>query len=358
VGGHDRGYPDYTPDPRLGTWDELEGAIRVCHKMGVRVFFFVNIHVFDMATDAYQNELHHCTVRNQKGVPYAAVGWGMDTLGARNGLTHTQLAQVSAGIPEVREIFVRQMRKLAEIGADGIHIDKCHPLPLDFNPRRDGGPDTSPWEGTLRCIKETLESCHAINPEFALSAESNWDRMLTYTGVIWWARLDHRSLMKDTFPQWTPTGAVNQPFSYNAVNLLVLQGCAMLIGPGHYTASMSHSLWVPLSAYIKEIQRIRQHLKDTLFHGELLAPETTTLSGAFACHKDARWSTFRNPKTGKYACVLANLSGQPLQADSIALAHNADGAVEVYQPFEPDQMTQFPLTIMIPPERIVVIAKA
>lgn len=357
IGGHDRGYPEYEPDPRLGTWQELETAVRTCHDMGVRVFFFVNIHVVDMTTDAYRRELHRYTVRNHEDVPYQAVGWGMGTLGARLGQTHAMLAQVSAGLPEVREIFVQRMRKLAEIGADGIHIDKCHPLPLDFNARRDGGPDSSAWEGTLRCIEETLDTCRAINPDFALSVESNWDRMLSYTDVVWWAALGHRSSMKDTFPQWMPTGAVNQPFSYNAVNLLVWQGCAMLVGPGHYTASMGDALWRPLSAYIKEVQRIRQRLKDTLFLGELLETEAATVGGPFAEHEDARWSTFRNNETGKRACVLVNLSAEPLEADSVALKDNTDAIVAVSQPFEPDQTARFPVTITIPPERFVVLAE-
>lgn len=30
VGGHDRGYPEYSPDPRLGTWEELEAGIAAC----------------------------------------------------------------------------------------------------------------------------------------------------------------------------------------------------------------------------------------------------------------------------------------------------------------------------------------
>ena len=357
VGGHDRGYPEYEPDPRLGTWEELEAAVRACHEMGMCVFFFVNIHVFDMTTDEYRNELHHYTARNHEDVPFQAVGWGMGTLGARLGQTHAMLAPVSAGLPEVREIFIRRMRKLAEIGADGVHIDKCHPLPLDFNPRRDGSPDSSPWEGTLRCIEEMLDMCRAVNPDFALSVESNWDRMLSYTDVIWWARLGERSLMKDTFPQWTPTGPVNQPFSYNVVNLLVWQGCAMLVGPGHYTASMGDPLWRSLSAYIGEVQRIRQSLKDALFLGELLETEVLTVGGPFAEHEDARWSTFRDNKTGKRACVLVNMGEEPLEAESVALADNADGEIVVCEPFEPDRTARFPMAITIPPERLVVLAE-
>ena len=48
VGGHDRGYPYYTPDPQLGTWKELEAGIRAAHKLGLRVSFFVNCQPIDM----------------------------------------------------------------------------------------------------------------------------------------------------------------------------------------------------------------------------------------------------------------------------------------------------------------------
>jgi hypothetical protein len=202
-----------------------------------------------------------------------------------------------------------------------------------------------------------LDACRAINPDFALSVESRWDRMLSYTDVIWWATLDQPSSMKDTFPQWTPTGAVNQSFSYNVVNLLVWQGCAMLVGPGHYTASMGAALWRPLSAYIREVQRIRQDLKDVLFLGELLGAEAIVLGGPFFEHEDARWSVFRDVKTGLRACVLVNLSSEPLEADSVALADNADGAAVVCQPFELDRTTRFPVTITISPEQFVVLAE-
>jgi hypothetical protein len=43
VGGHDNGYPDYSPEPRLGTWKELEEGIKACHKLGLRVYFFVKV---------------------------------------------------------------------------------------------------------------------------------------------------------------------------------------------------------------------------------------------------------------------------------------------------------------------------
>jgi hypothetical protein len=55
--------------------------------------------------------------------------------------------------------------------------------------------------------------------------------------------------------------------------------------------------------------------------------------------------------------VLVNLSDEPLEADSVALADNPDGIVTVCQPFEPDQTARFPVTITVPPERFVVLAE-
>ena len=59
----------------------------------------------------------------------------MGTLGARLGYTRPPLIEECSAIPDFRKIIVAKMRKLAEIGADGLHIDKLWPRPgLDFNP--------------------------------------------------------------------------------------------------------------------------------------------------------------------------------------------------------------------------------
>jgi hypothetical protein len=126
---------DYDPDPRLGTWDELAEGVRACHQMGVRVYFFANIQPVRIDTDWYKRELYRYTSRDRWGVDYQVMGWGMGTLSARLGYTRPALIGECTGIPEFRKIIVAKMRKLAEIGADGVHIDKLWPhLGLDFNP--------------------------------------------------------------------------------------------------------------------------------------------------------------------------------------------------------------------------------
>jgi len=355
-GGHDNGYPHYEPDPRLGTIDELAAGIRECHKMGVKVFFFVNLQPVDIDTDWYKKELHQYRAMNPWGCEYGTYGWGMGTLGARIGITRRALAAVSSSFPEYRQIIVRQIKTLADIGADGVHIDKFMSVGLDFNPAIKTSPDRASWEGMLLFLSEMMEACKAVNPEFCISVESTWDRILSYTDVVWWAPGGH-SVIKTTFPQWVACVGVTQPYDYNVVNNAVLFGYNLLVGPAHYTASMGYKPMKRLSAYIKEINRIRGELIDTVSLGEFLEKEQVRLEGQFATHGHARWSVYRNLQTGKRACVLVNLGIIPLEASVAAFEGNDKGEVSIYQPFEETRSAKLPVTVTSPPEQVLIVAE-
>ncbi|HMN28550.1 MAG TPA: DUF6259 domain-containing protein, partial [Caldilineaceae bacterium] len=201
VGGHDNQYPNYTPDPNLGTYEELATTIRACHELGVKVFFFANVQPVDISTDWYRDELHKYRMMNYKGqITYS--GWGMGTLGARMGLTRPPISGCDPGFPAYRKILVDHMRKLAEIGADGIHYDKVigHNA-VNFNPALELPGDQSFFHGVIACMEETLAAGQAYNPEFCLGVESPWDRLLSYCDAwwLWHDMLDHTPVMKYTF---------------------------------------------------------------------------------------------------------------------------------------------------------------
>jgi hypothetical protein len=83
--GHDNGLPNYTPDPRLGTWKDLEDGIRACHDMGVKVFFFVNYQQMMLGTRWYQDELHKYREWKENGNHTYGLGWGYGSLWGRMG---------------------------------------------------------------------------------------------------------------------------------------------------------------------------------------------------------------------------------------------------------------------------------
>lgn len=363
VGGHDRGYPCYEPEPRLGSWEELAEGIRACHQLGVRVMFFVNVQPVDVSTDWYRRELRQYRILDPWGDDYGHAGYGMGTLSARSGLTDVGMVSLSPGIPAVRELFVRQMRRLAEIGADGVHIDKFINPGLDFNPLLTGSSDTADWCGSLQVVEEMLAACHAVNPEFAFSYEGWFDRLMSYSGVMWWAPPEH-SVMQVTFPEWRPHAGITQPYAFNTVNLAVLHGHHLLVGPRNYQSGMDFSPMQALNAYIGEVTRIRAGVVDTVLCGELLdaseplfarEPPALRLGGAFACDPHARWSVFRDPQRDQCTAVLANLGRDPLDVVVESL-HGADGRCMLYQPFAAVKEINLPHTFHIPSERVAFVS--
>ena len=352
VGGHDNQYPNYTPDPRLGSWDDLAEAIAACHAMGVKVFFFSNIQFVDTSTDWYRSELERYRAVTSRGRQVVG-GWGMGTLGARMGYTCPPCGVCEPAFPEYRKIIVDQMRKLAEIGADGIHYDKVGGGAMDFNPGLDISPDEAHPGGIIQCIEETLETCRRIRPDFCLGIESHWDRLLSYCDAWWlWFDDEHAAVMKYTFPEFLPTFATAQPWDFANVNRAVQYGYQILVGPVRFSASMADAQNRVISAYIREIIRIREELKDVIFFGEFLDRlEVDVRECEHLCY-----AAHRNPDTGKRACVLVNHSSEPIDT-AVVFEGNDSGRVRIYRPFQDVAQQEIPAEFSIPAERLAIVVE-
>ena len=353
IGGHDNTYPAYTPDPRLGTWEDLTQAIEACHAMGVNVLFFSNIQYVDTSADWFHKELHAYGVTTSRDNPQGVGGWGMGTLSARMGYTCAPCGMCDPAFPEYRKIIVDQMRKLAEIGADGIHYDKVGGGYINFNPQLPANPDQGHSQGIIKCLEETLDACRPINPDFCLGIESHWDRLLSYCDAWWlWHDFEHTPVLKYTFPEFLPTFAVAQPWDFVNVNRTVQYGYQLLVGPVRYSASMADPQTKSLSNYIKEIIRIREHLKDTIFLGDFLDDLEVDVQPA----PNLTYKTHRNPTTGKRACVLVNQGTDPLETH-ITFDNNTTGAVSIHRPFTEPQTHKLPVDISIPGERLAIVVE-
>ena len=221
-GGHDNGYPDYTPDPRLGTWNELQNGIKACHRMGVKVYFFVNYQPVMIDSEWYKKELikYHEWPGPDGGVTWNT-GWAMGTLWGRMG--HPKcMVWADPAFPAYRKILVDQFVKLAQIGADGVHVDKMFPVAIDYNPNLPMSPDTGPWEGAILLTKEIFAACRKYNPDWAMSFECNWDRMLQFTGATWWA--GNQRITRSVFPELAETVSIVSAYDYPGVNNAVAKG--------------------------------------------------------------------------------------------------------------------------------------
>ena len=285
-------------------------------------------------------------------------GWGMGTFGARMGYTKTPLVYCDLAFPEFRKILIDHFKKLAEIGVDGLHLDKANFWPefsMDFNELlKDHGPDHIQLHSLLETIDETIKSCREINPDFCISGEFWWDRLLTYMDGWWnWHDMpDHVPVMKYTFPEYLPNFTIIQPWDYNEVNNAVRYGYHLLIGPIRYSATLKNKQFEKLSEYIKEIISIREILKDTIFYGDFL----DVLEIKVKASETVKFNTHRNRLTGKRACVLVNYD-KNFQEVSLAFTDPKSENAKIYQPFKKPFKIKSPYKVKIPSERLIILVE-
>ena len=282
------------------------------------------------------------------------MGWGMGTVAARIGATRRPIVFASPGFPEYRKLIAEQFRRLAAIGADGVHIDKLawsHHVQLDFNPRLTDPPDIAIWKGIMEFLHEVTEDCRSVNPGFTISHEGAWDEVLAYSNVGWawnstWER-DYEAIFKFVFPEWLPALAVTQPGDFNVVNSAVRYGFQMLIGPGNYTAGMAFPPMQPLARYVGEVNAIRSELAGMLLRGRF-----EDQRGAAVIHgPDVRFST-HSGEDGDFACVIVNYGRR---SESVLVERAGAGAVSVHAPFQAACLVEPPTELVVAPERFVIV---
>jgi hypothetical protein len=351
VGGHDNGYPDYTPDPRLGTWQELEEGIKACHKMGLKVYLFVNYQPVMTDTEWYKKDL---VKYREWGDPNGSMthneGWPMGTLWGRMGHPK-RMTWADPAFPQFRKIIVDQFTKLAQIGADGVHVDKMFPSVMDYNPDLPMCPDTAPWEGSILLTKEVFAACRKYNPDWAMSFECNWDRLLQFSGATWW--VGNQRITRAVFPENAEMLLIETSCDYLGINNAVRDGHTIMLGPMNMCRSIGWKPWEGLADYIKEVKRIRDTLNDTVYLGEVLGHEGIQFPGGPV--PGVAYNIFRNMSTAKRVCILTNATMQPKKQTIAAFEASASGEARVHTPFQPAKVVKLPAEIEVPAERITFV---
>jgi hypothetical protein len=363
IGGHDNSYPYYDPDPRLGTMEELRAGIEYAHSVGVKIFFFVNFNQMDTFTPVYKEEFEPYAVSDQWGnvVPY---GFGMGTLAARLNYSSRKLVNIDPSYEPMRAYIINKLKWLAEIGADGFHVDKIgfsNVSAIDLNPKINAlgySPDTSIWSGILKFCEELSDVCLKINPDFCFSVEGSWDRFLEYTDVIWmwhnaWA-YDHTCAIKHTLAQWTPCYSITQPNDYTSVNEAIRHGYQLFISPMMITASMNHPKFTKLSKYIAEVNKIRDLTKDIIYNGCYLNENDYNV---WISSDYVKYKGFYNPKTGDKGCVITNTDAKTHEF-SVDFLNNNDKSMILYTPFDERKNITANQKCYVPSEKMVVVVES
>lgn len=357
IGGIDRGYPQYQPDPRLGTPDEFRQALADIRAMGVHPLIFSNVDVADTATPLFREKLKQYAVDGRWAPDWPLFGWGEGTMSARAGLVRSNMTLVSPAHPEFRKFEMDQYLDLVRDGADGFQLDKSGGSSmLDFNKQLPVSPDESLVPGILETFKELLPAARAINPGFSLAGEVWFDRSMPYIDVSYMrmGSIDIGSpVLKYTFPEWTATIFGESPGDFNQMNNGMRYGFVWDLAPRHYNASVDEPLTRPLARYVSELIRIRKEFSDLLFLGRFNDTMGATVTG----DPDIRYSVFEPLHPGEQgrACVVVNFGDKPESA-AIHL-DGLSGEVTVAAPFQADHRATLPVRLTVPANTVEVIVK-
>ena len=357
IGGIDRGYPQYQPDPRLGTAEEFKKALADIRALGVHPLIFSNIQCADTATPLFRDKLKQWAVEGRWAQDMHLMGWGEGTIGARSGLTKSNMTLVSPAYPEYRKFLIDQYLQLLRDGADGFQFDKTNSLAaLDFNPHLPVSPDKSLPQGLIQTFQELIPAARAIDPNFAIASEIWFDRTLPYVDVSYMrmGAVDMDSTaFRYTFPEWTATIFGESPGDINPMNNGMRYGLVWDLAPRHYNDSADESLTRPLAKYVSELIRIRKEFEDLLFFGRFNDTMGATVQGA----ADIRYSVFKSmsPRSKDAAIVIVNFGDMPESAT--VNIDGANGEAIVATPDRPDRQAVLPLHLSIPPHQLAVVVK-
>lgn len=357
MGGIDRGYPQYRPNPRLGTPEEFKKALADIRALGVHPLIFSNIQFADTATPLFRDNLKQYAVEGRWAPDLELHGWGEGTISARSGLTRSNMTLVSPAHPEYRKFLIDQYLELVRDGAEGFQLDKTNALAaLDFHPHLPVSPDKSLPQGLIETFQELIPAARAINPNFSLASEIWFDRVLPYVDVSYMrmGTVDMGSTaFRYTFPEWTGTIFGESPGDINPMNNGMRYGLVWDLAPRHYNDSADEPLTRPLANYVSELIRIRKRFEDLLFFGRFNDTMGATVQGG----PDIRYSVFKamDSSSKDVASVIVNFGDAPEPA-----AINIDGAsgeVIVAVPGQPDRQAALPLRLLIPPHKLAVVVK-
>ncbi len=270
-GGIERDYPDYVPEEKLGGRDGFRALLQSINGRGGKCLVFANLNVMDCNTDWYKRELHAFTHQDTFGNTPNWMGWGESTLTARLQLSVRRHVLASI-VPGFEKILEDRFVEIVRDGASGLQLDKiCAGSALDFNPLNTLKPDVALCEGLVQSVARLREKCRSVNPDFCIASEAGQDRLIPYVDVFYRnASGSDIAPLRYVFPEWTACQHVAAPRDFNGVNGAVATGAVICAEPDSYQNTLADPQYQALGAYIREVERIRKELADTIFLGAYL----------------------------------------------------------------------------------------
>lgn len=179
AGGQDQGNPSHSPDPRLGTPDELCTAITTIQSMGVKVILFAKFTWADRATEWFRNDLIKQAIKDPYGDYYHYPGYQYQTATQLLDINTKRLIPMCFLSEAYLKVCESEFQKVLDLGADGILFDEClhhGPALLCFDESHGHRPGAMVCANDNELIRRLGRMAAGANPDFLFAGEACYDR--------------------------------------------------------------------------------------------------------------------------------------------------------------------------------------
>lgn len=350
-GGQDQGNPSHTPDPRLGTFEELKEAIAKCQELGVKIILFSKFTWADRAEEWFRKELIDYSVKNPYGDYYQHGGYSYQTPAQLLGINTKNLVPMCFGSKKYMEICGSEFRKLVELGCAGMLYDECQhhsPALLCFDTSHGHKYGWPVYQNDRKLIQYFRET-EGLREDFLIAGEACYDWEYEEYGLGYFRskNKNHMPVMRYTRPNVQLMTAVAGFNDRNMVNQCLMYRYIISYEPYNFKGWLHD--FPDTVAYGSKMDALRTKYRKYLWDAEFIGTEKGTVTTAEGL-EHSTYSRFR-AEDGSLALVVCNYEDSAVSV----CVKSAESRFEKYCTV--DEEVWYPVTdrINIPPRSAIFV---
>jgi hypothetical protein len=306
-GGQDQGNPSHNPDPRLGTFEELQEAIKCIQGMGVKLILFAKFTWADRATERFRKDLIRLAIKDPYGDYYMHQGYQYQTATQLMDINTKRLIPMCFLSEEYLSLCNEEFMKTVKLGADGILFDEClhHANALLCFDETHGHRYGAPVYANDRKLIENFSKLIPGDGNFLFAGEAcyDWEFEAYHLSYHRSESKEHIPLSRYVSPKVPLMTAVTGFNDRNMINQCLMYNYIISYEPYNFKGHLED---YPLTLeYGKKMDDLRKELKDYLWDGEF-RHECGALVSTFDGKEHHPYAVFENHVNNKIAVVIAN----------------------------------------------------
>lgn len=351
-GGQDRGNPSHSPDPRLGTFEELKNAIAEIQEMGIKVILFAKFVWADQSRDDFESKYQQHAIKNPYGDYEVYRGYQYMTLSQMTDVNTRRLIPMCFGSDEYLEICNEEFTKCVDLGADGILFDEClHHSPtlccFDTSHQHRYG------ESSYQFDEKLIDGFRKIvaGKEFLIAGEAIYDFQHDYYGISYtrtWGS-DHKATSRYMRPQGKIMTAVIGFHDRNMINQCLLNNYIISFEPYNFKGMLSD--YPQTVSYGNKMDALRNDLREYFWDGSFNGKQ----NGSVTLENGESYEYFSvfMTQTGKLGMIVCNYDEK--QSIRIKPMIVSGDPLTKYRSVDDTALISLGEYIIIPPESAVAI---